>query len=186
MSIKHNFRGAAIGIFLTTSIFALNYYFGGSNSTSSAENLEITSIEQAISFLEDESFVVLEQRDFQKLTRDLEELEDQISLLTLDLETDIETQQEVDLEEDDTTESAEEDDVEESPVQTYQTVLKIESGMNSHDIAAQLVNGNILEEGRPLIDYIVDNEVDRIIRMGEYNITSEMTIPEIVTIITSP
>lgn len=66
----------------------------------------------------------------------------------------------------------------------YQMVLTISSGMTSYEVADQLVTGQIIEEAEPFLDYLRANGLTQSIRTGQFLITSEMTVEEIIAVIT--
>ncbi|MCM3761665.1 hypothetical protein M3212_12790 [Alkalihalobacillus oceani] len=66
----------------------------------------------------------------------------------------------------------------------YQMVLTISSGMTSYQVADQLVTGQIIDEVEPFLDYLRANGLTQSIRTGQFLITSEMTVEEIIAVIT--
>ncbi|WP_088102470.1 endolytic transglycosylase MltG [Halalkalibacter urbisdiaboli] len=68
-------------------------------------------------------------------------------------------------------------------VTVYTTVLRITSGMTSRDVAKQLVRGQIIEDEQAFLNYMQSTNRNKIIRTGEYEIRSNMSVEEIADII---
>lgn len=66
----------------------------------------------------------------------------------------------------------------------YTMLLQIREGMTSQEIAAILVRGNIIEDSSEFTEYVQDQQLTQVIRTGEYELMSSMTIAEIVELIT--
>ncbi|MBP3951252.1 hypothetical protein [Bacillus suaedae] len=66
----------------------------------------------------------------------------------------------------------------------YTMLLQIREGMTSQEIAAILVRGNIIDDSSEFTEFVQDQQLTQVIRTGEYELTSTMTIAEIVELIT--
>lgn len=68
---------------------------------------------------------------------------------------------------------------------TEHFTLIIEPGMIASTIGADLLQANIILSEMEFIDYLVENHYEKSIQVGQYELTSDMTIPDIIEIITN-
>lgn len=181
--LKHLLRGSAIGIFIATSAFASAYFFNGSTSESYAN--EPLSIVEAVKILEEADMVILNNNEYNELILAIDDLRVQLDSKEEMLE-DVETELEESLEEpaEQETETVVEEEPEEETVN--KAVLVIEGGMSTRDISNQLVSLNIIDDRTAFEQYVNENGLERSLRFGEYELSSDMSIPEIARIISSP
>ncbi|SDY53875.1 hypothetical protein SAMN05421736_102212 [Evansella caseinilytica] len=187
MSLKHQLRGAAIGIVAATTTVAAVYYFSSKTQATPPEEQALTP-EDAIQVLKDADYEVLTEADYvimmdqlDGLTADLQILTDEKKELEATLES---VKEEAEQAKEKESDKDDEKEKEEEPETVYQTVLLIQPGMTSIDIGRQLAKMNVISDSQKFIDYMLDNELDRNIDLGEYYITSDMSTKEIAKLIT--
>lgn len=66
----------------------------------------------------------------------------------------------------------------------YKLVLNIQPGMSSYDVAEILHRSHIISKEQDFLDYIETNQLAKSLRVGEYELSSEQTMEEIVSAIT--
>ncbi|PPA71416.1 hypothetical protein [Jeotgalibacillus proteolyticus] len=64
-------------------------------------------------------------------------------------------------------------------------ILKIESGMSFPDVSKKLAEYEIIQDASSLNDYLTDNQLTDLVKIGEYEVHSNMTVEEIGTLITN-
>ncbi|MFA9559374.1 hypothetical protein ACERII_18860 [Evansella sp. AB-rgal1] len=178
MSIKHQLRGTAVGIFIATSTFAATFYMGNSN------NGEITP-EQAITYLEEDQFIVLSADEYHNIQTELAELQEELQSITMQQEEEVESTVEKDFTEESNTVEQQDTEVAKEEF-TIEGVLIVSEGMTTRDIAEQLERLQIIEDAREFERYILELGIDRRLRMGEYNLTSNMSHDEVISVIAAP
>lgn len=167
-----------MGVFVTTSIFASVYYFHGSAASSYVD--EAITAEEALQILENENYTVLTNQEHNNLMDEITHLEEEINVL-MELEEEVENGQTSPEEEIESPEAEEE-----STETVYEAVLIIESGMTTRNIADQLEYLNIISDSRAFERYVQESGLERALRMGEFNLTSDMTIQEVAQTLSSP
>lgn len=142
------------GLFLATAIIGGIYYLSQETHTAAPkpEDLEAFSISEMKQELEGEGFVVFTT----------EELE-QERATTRDDQTD-----------------SEDSSTKEEPQIIYTMLLQITAGMSSYDVAEQLVRGHIIGDRTVFLDYVEANQLAQSLRVGEYELRSDMTIEEML------
>lgn len=182
MSLKHLLQGTAIGLFIATSVFSAVYFFGPSGEGS---NKNVSSIDDAIALLESEQYSVITDEELERLHDEIRQLE---RILEETYQEDLdEVDDEGTNEENDTDEIADEvDDSTDEEEEVREFVLKIEAGMHSRNIGEVLKKYGIVEDERDFERYVLELGVDRRIQIGEFKLTSNMTMDDIVKIITNP
>jgi uncharacterized membrane protein YhiD involved in acid resistance len=71
-----------------------------------------------------------------------------------------------------------------SQSENYQLTLMIKTGMTPADIEEKLKEAKIISKDESFVDYIVDNNYADKIQIGDFLVNSEMTVAEIVKLIT--
>ncbi|PYZ94296.1 hypothetical protein CR194_01825 [Salipaludibacillus keqinensis] len=163
MSAKDSFRGAAAGLFLAGTVLAATYYM----------QPEVLSYDET-AVLEEQSETTLSKGEYEQL----EQLEVENEALRKQLEGVEDSSQENDDSEEPETNTEESDPV-------YFSILSIEPGMTSQDISEKLVRLNIIHDSESLAQELAAQGVEDRIQLGEYTLNSDMSVEEIVTIITS-
>lgn len=178
----------AIGLFIATSVFSAVYLFGSSKDT---DNGHMTSIEDATVQLESEGFVILTKDEHEKLHDEIAQLEKIVEEAyneeTEELDDDTDKNDEKDENEKEVNKDKKDKKKEtskkkEKEVQKF--TLNIESGMHSRNIGEVLKKYGIVEHERDFEKYVLDLGVDRNIQIGEYELSSDMSVDKIVQIIT--
>lgn len=67
----------------------------------------------------------------------------------------------------------------------YQMVLEIKQGMASQDVAKQLKRGNIIDDEKEFLTRLKEQKLEKSLRTGVYEVTSEQTLDEIVAMLTA-
>lgn len=186
MSQKSLFQGLAIGLFIATSVFSAVYFF--SSNGNSQEDLH--SVEDAIALLEDEGYSILKEEELVQLHDEIEQLE-RIIEESYSEETDESDDKEnieenIKEEEEEKVEKEEVEKEKEEKEVVKEFILNIEAGMHSRNIGEILKKYDIVEDERDFEQYVLELGVDRDIRMGEYELSSDMSVDEIIEIITNP
>ncbi|MDG5788751.1 hypothetical protein QA612_14845 [Evansella sp. AB-P1] len=177
MSLKYQFKGVAIGIFIATATLAVGYYSStpDNNKIAEAENI---STEDAIKHLENEHYFIMAENEFIELNEKLTRLETELQRL----EEEVEHEDELD---DSPTNDEQAIEVEDEEL-VHEAVLVIEAGMTSRHIAIELERLNIIDDVHQFESYVLERDIDRNLRMGEYDLNSTMTTAEIVSVISNP
>ena len=68
--------------------------------------------------------------------------------------------------------------------QVRTTILTIETGMTPSEVSAHLENTQIIDNKNDLEDYLIENKLTSRVQVGKYELSSEMSIQQIVDIIT--
>ena len=68
------------------------------------------------------------------------------------------------------------------PVRT--TILMIETGMTPSEVSTHLENTQIIDNKNDLENYLIENNLTSRVQVGKYELSSEMSIQQIVDIIT--
>ncbi|MFA9455802.1 hypothetical protein ACERJO_03415 [Halalkalibacter sp. AB-rgal2] len=151
------------GLFLATALIGGALYVSHSQEevTDAEEDREapLTSHEelsttQLIEQLEQEQYVVISEDEFAELHAQLDEQEDRTEENEHERQT------------------------------TYVMILEISQGMTSYDVAEQLVRGRIINNEQDLLSYVQNEQLSHRLRTGQYEVTSDMTIEEIVELMT--
>lgn len=142
------------GLFLATAILGGTYYYSHHTAEESSPEMIELSTEEMMTRLTAAGYAVLTEAE-------LEAVRDEAASATEQPEDGQEEQQII-----------------------YQMVLTISSGMTSHQVAEQLAAGQIIEEVEPFLEYLQSNGLTQSIRTGQFLLSSEMTVEEIIAVIT--
>ena len=82
-------------------------------------------------------------------------------------------------------ESEEASDPESSASPLVKTLLRIEPGATSADIAYQLERSGIIKHATEFENYLIKNELSGKLQIGEYDLNSSMSVKEIAKMITN-
>ena len=66
----------------------------------------------------------------------------------------------------------------------YSTVLNIQSGMTTKNIADKLLASHIIKDKDPFYNFMNKNKLEKYVQLGKYKVTSKMSIAEIAKMIT--
>ncbi|WP_062046358.1 endolytic transglycosylase MltG [Bacillus sp. JCM 19034] len=146
------------GLFLATALIGGALYFTNEQEDTSEGSGETKKPMMAtvdlIERLENENYVVLDAEEFASLQTQLEEAGEN---------------------------NTDEDELNEA---TYVMILQISAGMTSNDVAKHLELGQIIENEQDFLSYVATNQLSHRLKTGQYEVTSEMSIEEIVELIT--
>jgi cell division protein YceG involved in septum cleavage len=176
MASKDTLRGASVGLFLAGSIMTGFYYLQPEmieyemNLEDSEENIDLSSMEE-------EGFTIVSEDEHAKQQKQLSKLQTKNDMLQ---------NQVIQLEE-----SVEEEDnhsSNHSPENShtiFYSILSIEYGMTSQEISNKLLILNIIENSDLFEQELTEKEVQERIQIGQYTLNNQMSIEEIVQLITS-
>ncbi|WP_216830015.1 hypothetical protein [Alkalihalobacterium elongatum] len=158
---KKTVQGLAAGILLATSVFAYMYFFQTTHAEIEQEDIEIPEIElsseEMMDILKDQGFIILGEEEYQLLLKGREEAQ---------------------------RENSQEEEREPRPQTIHYTIIKIQSGMSSMDVANYLEKVNVLDDTEQFLQFLRDNELTHQIKAGEFELNSLMTVEEIALTIT--
>ncbi|WP_209125381.1 hypothetical protein [Alkalihalobacillus sp. BA299] len=158
---KKTVQGVGAGILLATSIFAYMYFFQTSQTEIEQEDIEIPEIElsseEMMEILKDQGFIVMDEDEYQVLLKGKEEAE---------------------------TEEAQDSEVEPQPQAIHYTIIEIQSGMSSTEVANYLEKVYVLEDTTEFLQFLHENELTHQIKAGEFELNSTMSVEEIALEIT--
>ncbi|WP_096201267.1 endolytic transglycosylase MltG [Bacillus sp. FJAT-45350] len=165
-------RGFAIGLFIATSLFASIYFFGN-GQTDAAPYTEAPSLteEEMTTMLENAGYIVLTEEKYEEIAHHVDE-------------EPIEEQAEEIIEDEPMQAEPEETQPETPSQQVYYSYVNIQSGMSSSEVAGLLERANIIESRDEFLDYMRQQKLNQSIRVGEYELNSNMSIAEIAQRIT--
>ena len=148
-------RSFAGGIIIASSVCGAVYFLDDTSEAASTPIVEKPSEDEMISMLTSAGYVVQTEEEW------LEEL------------AAVET---VEATEDNTKEVIKETII-------YQTMLTVSKGMTSIDVGKALERANIIESGMDFFNEVEKRGLSKGLRPGTYEIKSEMTLDEIISII---
>ncbi|OLO26946.1 hypothetical protein BTR23_21475 [Alkalihalophilus pseudofirmus] len=158
---KKTVQGIAAGIMLATSVFAFMYFFQTTQAEIEQEDMEIPEIElsseEMMDILKDQGFIILEEDEYQLLLKGKDEA---------------------------TSKDDEDMELEQQPHTIHYTIIEIQSGMSSTEVANYLEKVNVLENTDAFLEFLRDNDLTHHIKAGEFELNSTMTIEEIALEIT--
>lgn len=154
-------RGLAVGIILATCLLSAVFFF----TPEQDHKLTQESVEQ---YLSNNNLVAISKEEYEELQN-----QDNNSNENKTTEPNNEVREEV-----------EKKDKEEqkTPIQTYS--LSIVSGMNSLEIAKLLEENQIISSGKEFDAYLTEKDLNTLIQIGTYELSSDMSIETIADIIT--
>ncbi|UCZ54547.1 hypothetical protein LGQ02_07260 [Bacillus shivajii] len=174
MEGNEKMRGIAAGIFIATSAIAAIYFF--SSPMNAGEQTNAMTEDDAHQFLED-SHVILTNDEYEQLSSELTAVKADNEELIARLDETSKLDEELKQGENNEQQSDEE--------VIYQTIISIQQGMTSTDIGRHLEKMNIIDNRRDFERKIADMGVETKIQLGETEISSDMSLEEIIRRITS-
>jgi hypothetical protein len=156
---KKMLQGIAAGLLLATSLLAYNYYFTDNllviKEVQSEEKMNFTE-EDLQAYLESENLVIVEKPEYDQL------LENSITLEIVQKEASSKPEK--------TTEQ----------VIIKEITFQIEPGMSSGSIALLLEEKGLISDKKLFEETLIKKGVETKMKAGEYSLTSEMSIEEII------
>ncbi|WP_280768452.1 hypothetical protein [Salipaludibacillus daqingensis] len=176
MGTKEKFQGASASLFLAGSLLAGLYYFQPeiieTNSQETANNVDVSS-------LENKGYTVLSEEENNNQTELYEQLRDENKELSNKLNQ-LKNEQETSNQE--SSNSSEEALNNET---IYQSILSIEQGMTSKDISSKLLELKVIDNTDLFEQKLSERGLEDRIQIGQYTLHSEMSLEDIITLITS-
>lgn len=155
-------QGLATGIFFTTSILSLNFYF--------TDNFQIKNevapfSEEALqAFLQENDLITVNQTEYEQLLTNVENIDGE----TTELHT---NNQDV------------EEDIAED-VEAKEITIIITVGMSSGTVSLLLEEKGLIDDYQQFTDYLMNNQLESKIKAGEFQLSTELTIKEIADALT--
>lgn len=155
-------QGLATGIFFTTSILSLNFYF--------TDNFQIKNefapfSEEALQdFLQENDLITVNQTEYEQLLTNVENIDGE----TTELHTN--------------NQDVEEDIVED--VEAKEITIIITVGMSSGTVSLLLEEKGLIDDYQQFTDYLMNNQLESKIKAGEFQLSTELTIKEIADALT--
>ncbi|QOR65534.1 hypothetical protein IM538_17220 [Cytobacillus suaedae] len=152
-------RGIAVGIILATILLSAVYFL-------TPKHVNKVTKEDVEQYLSKNNLVAIPQQEYE------------------DLQTDDTSANKDDSPKSESEEKEEPKEVEEEEVPIQQFTLTIVSGMNSLEIANILEGKRIISNGKEFNEYLTENELNTLIQIGTYDLSSDMNYETIADIIT--
>ncbi|MBM7584680.1 hypothetical protein JOC86_001217 [Bacillus pakistanensis] len=164
---KQSTRSIAFGLFLAGLIlFVYQQFF-----------YEIDA-KESIALLEKEGYTVLSEKEAKANEKQIAQLQEQLAQAPKQEEK---TEEKTDTKKEP---NQKQETVKKEEPKVYQAVLSITSGMNIVQISDKLAASKIIKSSDEMSDYLADKHYAEQIKIGEYEVNSEMTIDQIAKIIT--
>ncbi|RFA36401.1 hypothetical protein CAI16_05110 [Virgibacillus dokdonensis] len=192
--MKQPIRLFGIGL-LTAGIIMLGVYFITNGSTQTADSL---SDKELVALVEDKGYHVLTNSEYVAVSVDEAKTtaaknEEQPETKAKSTEEDSKNKEENDKPKSDQDSKKDEgqkeekdkqkkDEKKEKDKKTY--TLKIEEGKPSSDISEKLEKNGIIDEASKFNDYLEDNDYSKKVQLGEFKVSSDMSLYEIAEAIT--
>src|SRR5690625_2985467 len=181
--MKQPIRYFAIGLLTASLLLFIAYYFFKPDAQTATE-----SVDDMIIAIEDEGYRAVTESEYISLAVSDEASDEQS-------ENEDEESQDEEKKEDDETENKEnkdqdsgdkeEQEKEEEEEETTTYTLVIEEGMVSPTVSDLLEDNDIIENSTDLNSYLEDEGYSEYIQLGEFDLTSDMSIAEIAKEITN-
>ncbi|MCP3741392.1 hypothetical protein [Rossellomorea sp. BNER] len=167
---KQSTRSIAFGLFLAGLIlFVYQQFF-----------YEIDE-KESIALLEKEGYTVLSEKETKANEKQIAQLQEQLSQAPKQEEK---TQEKAENKKEQTNKEDTINKEKKEEPKVYQAVLNITSGMNIVQISDKLAASKIIKSSDEMSDYLAEKNYAEQIKIGEYDVNSEMTIDQIAKIIT--
>ncbi|WNF37759.1 hypothetical protein RJD24_04700 [Bacillaceae bacterium IKA-2] len=154
---KKMLQGLATGIFFTTSILSFAFYF---TDYFQIGNEVATFSEQDLqAYLDENDLVTVNQTEYELLHKKVEKIDTETA-------------------ESETNNQDAEEEIEEKEI----TII-IKVGMSSGAVGLLLEEKGLIDDNQQFAEYLLNNELETKIKAGEYQLSTEMTIKEIVEIL---
>lgn len=191
--MKHTVRSFSIGLLTAGVIMLIGFYFF---NTESAQTKELT-VDEMVPLVEEEGYRIISEEDYIALSlrsdsstsNEEEEEAEEAEAVEEDDESPEEAEEpdenqeaEENTNDDGNDDSDEETAEEEEEITTY--TLNIEEGMTSSEFSSLLEENNIVEDASEFNQYIEDEGYSLRVQIGEFELTSDMTVNEIAEEIT--
>ncbi|WP_099158512.1 endolytic transglycosylase MltG [Virgibacillus ndiopensis] len=172
--MKQPVRLFSIGVFATSIILLVFYFFEDSKAKSNEMNTDemITAIEEdGYRVITESEYISLSVNDKKEIKDNKESTEKQEKDANTDQKEDATSEKEKE------NEKEEETPAENEAVKKY--TLKIESGMASSTISSRLAENGIIKDANEFTQYLEDEGYSTKIQLGEFELTSSMSSFEI-------
>jgi cobalamin biosynthesis protein CobT len=189
--MKHTVRSFSIGLLTSGVIMLILFYFFDSEAGQSKE----LTVEEMVPLVEEEGYRIITEQDYISLSvggneNEEEETEEDEQSTEEDDEPAENTEEEDSTEDEDSNEETEEEESEEEnedeeneeEISTY--TLNIESGMTTSEFSSLLEENNIIDDAFEFNQYIEDEDYSLRVQIGEFELSSDMTMYEIAEEIT--
>ncbi|MGM8213714.1 hypothetical protein ACLIBH_13130 [Virgibacillus sp. W0430] len=161
--MKQAIRAFSIGLFTASTILLLFYFFQESNKAE-----RTYSLEELTDMVEDTGNRIVTEEEY----------------ITLSLLKDEEKNTEPSEDLVDTSENSEAQQTQPEVKAPLTYTLKIEPNMMPTTVSKLLESNKIVEDASKLDNYLEEHDISTLIQIGEHQLTSDMSIAEIATMIT--
>src|SRR5690625_2392136 len=190
--MKQTVRSFSIGLLTAGVIMLIGFYFFGSES---AQTKELT-VDELATLVEEEGYRIIAEEEYISLSvnndnssqaneeenEDNEESEEDPDEIEEDSAEEDSTEENNSGEDSNEEESEDNEENEEEDITTY--TLNIEPGMTSSEFSSLLEENDIVEDASEFNQYIEDEDYSLRVQIGEFDLSSDMTIYEIAEEIT--
>ncbi|MBS4219163.1 hypothetical protein KHA96_12630 [Bacillus sp. FJAT-49711] len=155
----HSMRSFALGLLVAASMCGAVYYFGPSEADSAQAVEKKPSIDEMKNTLVSEGYVIHSEKEW----REQEEAAKAVK--------------------DSEKEKVEEKEVKVKEKIIYRTMITVSPGMTSIDVGKALEKANIIDSGMKFFNEVEKKGLSKDLRPGTFEVESEMTMNEIISII---
>jgi len=185
---KHGMRGFASGVIAASAIVAL-FYFQISPTTEASNEKSAPMTEESVEqYLNSHGEIAVDKETFNKWQKSEQEQasgsntkDDQ---KTADNESK-DTKTTTDSKDDSKSDSASSQENKTETPQVYKATVQVTQGMTTSDVAATLAAKHVIKDKYELINYVVSNKLEPYLQLGTFTLSSDMTIQQIASKITS-
>ncbi len=158
---RSGLRGFAFGILIACAVIAYYYFQVAPQQKEKTAKAAPLTEENVTAYLDNHKMVAISQSKFDEWHKDAQKAADANSKNT-----------------------SSKDKSKTDQAKVYSTVLNIQSGMTTKNIADKLLADHIIKDKTPFYHYMDTNKLEKYVQLGKYKITSKMSIPEIAKTIT--
>ncbi|GAB3795499.1 hypothetical protein [Virgibacillus kimchii] len=183
--MKQTVRSFSIGLLTAGIVMLVGFYFFDSGT---GQTKELT-VEEMVPLVEEEGYRIISEQDYISLSVGNNEPAEEEGEEANEESNDEAEEADESAEEEENTEdnnsngdSGEEENEEEEEITTY--TLNIESGMTTSEFSSLLEENDIIEDAGEFNQYIEDEDYSLRVQIGEFELTSDMSMYEIAEEIT--
>lgn len=192
--MKQTVRSFSVGLLTAGVIMLIGFYFFSSES---AQTKELT-VDEMVPLVEEEGYRIISEEDYislsvknDNISGNEEEAEEETEESTDDSEDSEDNADEEDNNREDNDSDGEseeeeeeenEEEEEEEEITTY--TLNIESGMTTSEFSSLLEDNDIIDDAAEFNRYIEDEDYSQRVQIGEFELTSDMSMYEVAEAIT--
>lgn len=168
---KSGLRGFAGGLILSSSILAIIYFQDPVQGSHTKQGITAVTDQDVEAYLDENNFVTVNQEEYETLVNEKMEAEAQ----EMAAQSTDENAQAA------STDAGQEINKEDRLVVA---TLEITKGMSTGEVCNFLEEANIIKDSDELLNYLLNNGLEGLVRMGTYKVDSSMSIETIAAEIT--